>query len=183
MLFRSFIHRRKFGTIWSDEDKFRPKEFIRGLLIFFVLFGIAHFITYAVNPSDYKFVFNADQFFIFLPAALIMVPIQTLSEEMFFRGYLYQAFGIAFRKKWMALIISSIFFGLFHFGNPEMAIDPWKMGFVYIGSGFMIGLCVMFSKGIEFGWGFHLINNLYLSLIVTWPGRSEERRVGKECRL
>jgi membrane protease YdiL (CAAX protease family) len=85
---------------------------------------------------------------------------------------LYQGIGLATKNKWLALLFSASIFGLFHFGNSEMIIDFWKMGIIYIGSGVMIGMSVMLSKGIEFGWGFHLINNLYLSTISTFPGSS-----------
>ncbi len=166
------IHRRKFGTLWSDQDTFRWKHFLWGIGISVVLFISADLLIHYLSPGDHKWVFNPSRFFIFLPVALLFIPIQTCSEELFFRGYLYQMFGMAFKNKWLALIISGIIFGAFHFGNQEMGISFWKMAIVYIGSGIMIGLSVLLSKGIEFGWGFHLVNNMYLTLITTFPGSS-----------
>jgi len=166
------IHRRKFGTLWSDEDRFRPKEFIKGLVFSIILFSLSDFIVNHNTPGYMTWVFNPDKFWIFLPFALIFIPIQTLAEELIFRGHFYQTFGLVTKNKWVSLVICSVIFGALHFTNAEMGIDAWKVGAVYIGSGLLIGFTVLISKGIEFGWAFHLVNNLYLSTIVTFPGSS-----------
>jgi membrane protease YdiL (CAAX protease family) len=167
-----FIHKRKFGTLWSDQDRFRGKNFWLGIFISLILFVVSDLVIHAMDPGYHTWVFDPKKFWIYLPFALLLIPLQTLSEELFFRGYLYQTAGLLSKNKWMALIISASVFGLFHFGNTEMSMGFWKMGIIYIGSGVMIGLSVMISKGIEFGWGFHLVNNLYLSTISTFPGSS-----------
>jgi membrane protease YdiL (CAAX protease family) len=167
-----FIHRRKFSTLWSDQDRFRWKDFLLGISISIVLFFTADYLVYLTDPTYHTWVFKPEKFWAYLPVALLFIPLQTLSEELFFRGYLYQTAGLATKNKWTALLISATVFGVFHFGNTEMSMGFWKMGIIYIGSGLMIGLSVMFSKGIEFGWGFHLVNNLYLSTISTFPGSS-----------
>lgn len=167
-----FFHRRKFATLWSDEDRFRSKEFFAGVFISLLIFVSSDLISYLISPSGHQWVFESKKYFIFLPLALIFIPIQTLAEELFFRGYIYQSIGLATKNVWLAWGISGILFGLFHFGNVEMDMGFWKLAIVYIGSGLMIGLSVLLSKGIEFGWGFHLINNLYLSVITNFPGGS-----------
>lgn len=172
IFFIRVIHRRKFGTIWSDEDKFRPKEFLKGLVFSVMLFSLSDVIINYNTPGYFTWVFNPDRFWPYLPLAIIFIPIQTLAEELVFRGHFYQAFGLATKNKWVSLVICSVIFGALHFTNSEMGIDAWKVGTVYIGSGFLIGFTVLISKGIEFGWAFHLINNLYLSTIVTFPGSS-----------
>jgi len=178
-----FIQRRKFSSLWSDENRFRSKNFWIAVFISLLLFGGSDLIIHFADPTYHTWVFDAKKFWIYLPFALILIPIQTLSEELFFRGYLYQTVGLgtnylnkelswSLNSKWVALIISAIIFGVFHFGNAEMSMGFWKMATIYIGSGLMIGLSVIISKGIEFGWGFHLVNNLYLSTISTFPGSS-----------
>jgi membrane protease YdiL (CAAX protease family) len=167
-----FIHRRRFATLWSDQDRFRTKEFLKGLFISLALFVLADLVIHYFQPNYHQWVFNPAKFWIYLPFALVLIPLQTLSEELFFRGYLYQSIGMGTKNPWIALLISATIFGLFHFGNTEMSISFWKMGIIYIGSGVMIGMSVLLSKGIEFGWGFHLVNNLYLSTISTFPGSS-----------
>jgi membrane protease YdiL (CAAX protease family) len=167
-----FIHKRKFGTLWSDRDKFRIKDFLKGLISSILIFAISDLLMHQFDPGYHTWAFNANQFWTFLPFAIIFVPLQTLAEEALFRGHLYQAVGLATKNKWTALVICSVIFGVFHFGNSEMGINFWKMGLIYIGTGFMIGLTVVFSKGIEFGWAFHLVNNMYLTIIVTFPTSS-----------
>lgn len=167
-----FFHRRPFSSLWSDEGRFRGKEFLAGVGISLVIFISSDVIAYFLSPQDHQWVFEPAKYFAFLPLALIFIPVQTLAEELFFRGYIYQGVGLATKNAWLAWLISGVLFGLFHFGNVEMDMGFWKLGIVYIGSGLMIGLSVLLSKGIEFGWGFHLVNNLYLSIITNFPGGS-----------
>jgi uncharacterized protein len=180
-----YIHRRNTRTLWSEQEKFRWLDFLKGAGITLLLMGIAHGSILLFSPGEYKWVFDPVKFYPFMVVVLIFVPLQTLSEEMFFRGYLYQGFGTAFNyfnrernasinSKWVSFLLTGICFGAFHFNNPEMGINLWKVAVVYIGSGLMIGLSVLLTGGIEYGWGYHLVNNLFAFLFVTFPGSASD---------
>ncbi|WP_109434910.1 MULTISPECIES: CPBP family intramembrane glutamic endopeptidase [Aquimarina] len=141
--------------------------------IFFIFILMASFIiistliVYFVTPENYEINFKPIPFLILTAIALILVPIQTSFEEYFFRGYLMQGLGLAFRNKWMPLFLTSILFGVMHIANPEVdKIGPILMIY-YIGTGLFLGIITLMDEGIELALGFHAANNLVTVLLVT----------------
>jgi membrane protease YdiL (CAAX protease family) len=98
---------------------------------------------------------------------VILIPIQTCTEEFLFRGYLLQGMAVLFRNKWLPLLLSSLFFGMMHYDNPE--ID--KLGEVllvyYCLTGLFLGVITLMDNGLELSMGFHTANNLVTAILVT----------------
>ena len=97
--------------------------------------------------------------------------IQTSTEEFIFRAYLPQGITRFTPRFWLPWIIPAVVFGLLHSLNPE--VDTY--GFIltipfYIGFGLLLGWITLRSRSLELALGLHLANNLYASLIVTFPG-------------
>jgi uncharacterized protein len=89
---------------------------------------------------------------------------------LIFRGYLTQAFGLLGRGIWLAWIVPALMFGLLHGVNPEIeAFGFSTMMVYYIGMGLFLGWITLKSKGLELAVGLHVANNLYASLMVTFP--------------
>ncbi|RZK10905.1 MAG: CPBP family intramembrane metalloprotease, partial [Flavobacterium sp.] len=106
-------------------------------------------------------------FAILLVIGILMIPIQTSTEEYIFRGYLIQGFANLSRNKWFPLVMTSLIFGLLHIANPEVG----KMGYIimiyYIGTGFFLGIITLMDEGLELALGFHAANNLIGALLIT----------------
>ena len=96
-----------------------------------------------------------------------MIPIQTSAEELLFRGYLLQGFGVLFKNRWLPLILTSVLFGGLHYANPE--VDQFGLGimFYYIGTGFFLGIITLVDEGLELALGFHAANNLFGALLMS----------------
>ena len=75
-------------------------------------------ISYFSNPSDFQWNFDPQAFAILFLIAIVLVPLQTSAEELFFRGYLMQGFGQVFKYRIFPLLITSLLFGFMHLGNP-----------------------------------------------------------------
>lgn len=90
----------------------------------------------------------------FLLAVLIGSPLQAAAEEVFFRGYLMQAFGAASGSKWVALVASSVLFALFH-GVQNPALFAHRLAF-----GLVAGGLVLAVGGLEAGIAAHIVNNV-----------------------
>lgn len=166
-----FFHQLKLGYFWSAIGKFRFKHFLLGFLITLVLQGGYITYTYFTSPEEFTWNFQPKEFYWLVFIAIIIVPIQTLAEEVFFRGYIYQQLGFLVKNKWIAWIVSGVFFGCMHLLNPEVSEFGFgKMALVYIGTGLMIGLSIMFTEGLEFAWGYHLVNNFILTVFISFPG-------------
>lgn len=156
---------------WREVTTGRPRTDWGRLLFSFALWSaftiVTTLITYYTNPENFVVNFKPIPFLILTVIAVIMIPIQTSTEEYIFRGYLMQGFAILARNRWFPLLMTSIIFGTLHFSNPEVG----KMGPIimiyYIGTGLFLGVVTLMDDGMELSLGFHAANNLMGALLVT----------------
>ncbi len=169
LITNKLIHNKEIGYVFSAFGKIRWKRFFTAILIGLILFSIAEVIIYLLNPSNYILTFDATTFFPILLITVLIIPLQAGFEEMFFRGYLMQGVGNLFNSRLLALLITSVGFGLLHLSNPE--IDKYGVGNTlpfYIVFGILAGIIVIMDNGLELAWGLHTINNIYSSLVVSF---------------
>ena len=122
-------------------------------------------------PGNYAWSFNLASFLPFAILSLLLIPIQSSTEELIFRSYLMQGFGLLSRRPWLPLGISSIAFALLHIANPEvMSYGLGTMMAFYLSMGLLLGWVTLRSGGLEAALGLHAANNLYAALFVTFPG-------------
>ena len=88
-------------------------------------------------------------------------------EEVLFRGYLMQGFGTWFKKSFVALLLTSVIFGLLHGLNPEVEKLGWISMVYYIGTGLVLGIFTLMDEGTELALGFHAANNIVAAVLVT----------------
>ena len=132
-----------------------------GVTIIQLLFGCL------IAPEEYVFNFKLQTFLPLLFLGILLIPIQTSAEELLFRGYLLQGFGVLFKNRWLPLILTSVLFGGLHYANPE--VDQFGLGimFYYIGTGFFLGIITLVDEGLELALGFHAANNLFGALLMS----------------
>lgn len=162
-----FVHQLS----WTEATTSRPKfDWNRAFFAFGVV-GVVSIITtilgYYLAPEDYVWNFNAEKFAILFVIAVLLVPIQTTWEELFFRSYMMQGLGLMAKSRAVPFIITSIIFGGMHVFNPEIAKMGYIVMFWYIGTGFLLGLFTLMDEGTELAIGFHAANNLFIALLVT----------------
>jgi len=165
-----FIHHRKFISFVTTKSKINWFRILKGAGVWLFILGIVTIISFLIDPKGYQFTFNPNTFGILLIISLITFPIQASFEELFFRGYLMQAFGLLSKKPIIPLLSTSIIFGLVHVMNgSNMTIS----GFPVIEAaiiGLMLGIITLGEDSIETATGIHIINNLYAALIVSAQG-------------
>ena len=160
LLFKPF-HKRERMTLISGDKRFRFSHFFLGVAGYAVIVGLLTTVSLLISSeTDITFHFDGSQYFIFVILAIILVPFQTGCEELIFRGYLMQGFGLCTKSKIWPLVITSVSFGLMHSVNPEV----FEYGFfkaipVFIFMGAMLGFFTIVDDGLEFSWGIHFINN------------------------
>ena len=122
---------------------------------------------YYTNPHDFVYNFKPIPFLILAIISIVLIPIQTSTEEYVFRGYLMQGFALLAKNRWFPLLMTSLIFGSMHIANPEVG----KMGYIilvyYIGTGFFLGIITLMDEGMELALGFHAANNLVGALLIT----------------
>jgi uncharacterized protein len=171
LLIRTF-HKRPFLSAITSRVKLDKQRIFFGMLVWFVILaGSTAIDALILNPDDYIVTFNGRQFIPLVIIALIFLPFQIGFEEIFFRGYLYQAMGQLFRYPVLAWIVTSVMFGLIHGGNPEIKeYGFWVMMPSYILLGMFLGIVTILDDGLELALGIHFINNFFLAVGVNYAG-------------
>lgn len=155
---------RSFMTLRPAIDR---KRFALGFLVWMVIAGIPILIDMQLNASHYKWNFQPANFILLCCIALIMLPLQTLFEEVLLRGFFLQFFGTRFRKGIVGLIGTGLIFCALHLSNSEVTNLGWGAIFFYLFSGWMTALVTTMDDGIEISWGFHTANNVIGIVLFT----------------
>ena len=138
--------RRRPGTVWSGDGRFRWDYARRALLVALpvTLLSFLPILRNGFSPAP-----NA---LLMLGLAVILVPLQSVTEEVIFRSLLPQVFGRWLRSPWLAYLPSIPLFVAGHTYN-------W-IGLVDI---FVFAVCLsvltVITNGIEYGCVIHACNN------------------------
>lgn len=162
-----FLHRYSIRSLTTSRS---TVDWNRISFSFFLWLGINIFVfgvMFWMNPDDYQLQFNWASFLMLFILTIILVPIQTSFEEYFFRGYLLQFIAFLSKNRAVALILTSVIFGLMHMGNPEVGDLGAGLMIYYIGSGLFLGIMTLMDDGLELALGFHAANNIIGALLVT----------------
>ena len=165
------LHKRPLMSIINPAGKIAWKRVFLSALVWFLLAGLSDIILGFFDPANYVFTFDLNQFAPYFLLAIILVPIQTTTKEMIFRGYLAQWIGRYSRHLWVPLVVPSLVFTLLHGLNPEvLTYGAWLTLPFYFGIGLLLGWITLRFGGLELAIGLHAANNLYAVLMVTFPG-------------
>ncbi len=162
-----YVHQQSLLSLTTSRKKVDWSRvlFIFTLMSLFII--ISTYAAYLVKPEIYEVNFEPTSFIILACVSLVLIPIQTSFEEYLFRGYLMQGLGLAFRNKWLPLILTSVLFGVMHAANPEVEKIGAILMVYYIGTGLFLGIITLMDEGLELALGFHAANNLITVLLVT----------------
>lgn len=97
-----------------------------------------------VNPLSYM-----------LPAIAMAIS-SSVFEELLFRGVLFLAVE-KWLGSWLALVVSSLVFGLTHLFNPQATIEGAL--FIAVEAGILLGAAVMLTRRLWLSIGFHMAWN------------------------
>ena len=161
------LHQRSFLSLITSRDRVDYKKILFSFFLWGTVSALMVIFDYMMSPEDYLWNFKPLTFLILLLISVVMIPLQTSMEELIFRGYLMQGFGVLFKNRWMPLLITSILFGLLHIWNPEIDKLGIHLIWYYIGTGLFLGVITLMDEGIELALGFHAANNLVTALLVT----------------
>ncbi|OKH40511.1 hypothetical protein NIES2119_02550 [[Phormidium ambiguum] IAM M-71] len=162
-----FIHQRAFITLITPKIEIKISRIMQGFLLWLILLGVACAIEYFLFPQSYQLNYNSSKFLTFLPFALILTPIQTSVEELFFRGYIMQTVGLITRISWIPIWFSSLIFAALHLGNPEIESSFYILAGFYLVLAFFLALITVKDDSLELALGVHAANNLFTILLVN----------------
>lgn len=167
LIWVKFVHKQSLVSLITSRRKVDWQRIFYSFFLWAIaLVGIT-LISYLTDAESYTIQFEWSKFLGLFLIAVMLVPIQTSFEELFFRGYFMQGTYMMFGKRMISLVLTSVIFGLMHAGNPEVeALGPQIM-IMYIGSGFFLGILTLFDEGTELALGYHAANNLIGCLLLT----------------
>lgn len=151
------LQAKRFGDIIGS---WRWRAFGLGAGLWLGVQLLATLIDYATTPGDFRVTASAATG-VLAVAALFGLAIQTFMEEFIFRGIVTQAILLATRRPMVTAMISGAVFGALHIpnGTPQ-ALEATAFGVV-------TALIAVRTGGLAFGWGLHLVNNLYGAVVVV----------------
>jgi membrane protease YdiL (CAAX protease family) len=162
------IHTRPLRTLITGEARIRWRRVWLGAAIWFAIAALIALTEALLYPGRYVLTFQPFALAVFTVLALLLIPIQTSSEELFFRGYLLQGMGLRLKNKWVLSFLNGLLFFLPHTANPEMATDALLVGLGYAVFGFFLALITLQDNGMELALGMHAGNNLFAALFANY---------------
>jgi membrane protease YdiL (CAAX protease family) len=164
-----FVHHRPFRTLITPRKRVDWVRFGQGFLLFGALLILITVIEALLYPGRYQFALNLGRFLPFLIVGLILIPIQTASEELLFRGYSMQGLSLLVRSPILVALTSGLIFTLPHLANPELSAGFWLVAPQYFVVGLALAVITLKDNGLELALGVHTVNNLFVGLVATFP--------------
>ncbi len=165
-----WLHGRPVKTLFRPEGQFDWGKLFLSAALWFGLTALSDVVLSILQPGNYRWTFDPLQSLPYFVIALLLIPLQTSTEEIFFRGYLTQWMGGFGKNIALPLIVPSLFFALLHVANPEVGeYGFWLTMPFYLGIGLLLGWITLRSQGLELALGLHAANNLYAAIFVTFP--------------
>jgi len=164
------IHKKPFTSIVTSYEKVRFGRIFFAFTVWGILIVTSTLIGYYTDKDAVTLQFDPLNFFMLLLVSVILMPIQTSTEEFIFRGYLVQGLSMIFKNGIIPVLITSLIFGLVHMYNPEAKAFGWHIMLPYYSLfGLFLGILTLLDEGLELALGIHCANNLISSLLVTSP--------------
>jgi len=164
------IHRRSLLSLATARPRLRLGRVLQGFGVWWALCCLSALVDYALAPASYELRWDPGLVFAFLPLALLLTPIQTTAEELFFRGYLIQGLSRASRNPLLLACGSGFLFVLPHLANPEMGVNPILLILIYFLTGVFLAVISLRDGTLELAIGVHAANNLFSAVAVTFEG-------------
>lgn len=160
----------RIRRLFASGVKFRMWRVWWGALVWIVVMAGPALVAVAVAPETYQTSFDIQAFLPYAIIAVLLLPVQTTAEELFFRGWLIQGLSQRYSNIWLLSLVSAVVFALPHLANPEAsgALIPAMVGYAMVG--FALAWVTVRDRSLEIAIGAHAANNLFAALIVGYEG-------------
>lgn len=164
------FHRRPLRSIITPTEQIDWKRIGVGTAAWMGLMLATLGVEALITPEELAITFEWKPFLYLLLLAGTLIPIQASVEELVMRGYIMQGAARGLKSGWAAVLVSSMVFGLLHWANPEVAsFGASLMMAYYMGFGAFMALIALADDRLELAMGVHIGNNLFGTVIVTFP--------------
>jgi uncharacterized protein len=163
------LHRRGLRTLVTPAPTVRWRRVGEGFGLWLLLAIVATGLEVVLHPNAFTWQGVIPGRYIgFVLLALLLTPIQTSTEELFFRGYLLQGLGRAIKRPWVLSVINGLLFAFPHYANPEVTRDPVLLMLFFFGMGAFFTWVTLRDGTAELVLGAHAANNLFVALLINY---------------
>lgn len=165
------VHKKQFIHLIKPSERLNWSKLLFCFSLWIGLTLIFELGLHFMGMNKYSFQFDIWTFLPLLLISILILPLQTSFEELFFRGYYLQGLGLIFKNKWIPLIITSVLFGMVHSFNPEVVkYGFYNMQIYYISVGLFLGVLTVLDDSLEIALGIHAATNFYGACLVGYEG-------------
>ena len=167
------VHKLPLTALHTAFAKFRWSRALQAFIIMWLVLGTYGFIMSRFSDNPPNFVFDAERFLPYAILSLLLLPIQSATEEIVVRGYMNKGLIHWFGNKWVVFTLTSGLFMALHLANPEAQAGaaagnlPIVMS-GYFFFGFAMCLMVLIDDGLESAIGVHAGNNTFAAIFVNY---------------
>lgn len=155
-LWGKFLEDLPFRALGAAFSKNWLKDLVWGLVIGALSLILACVV--AVSFGGLSFEFNRNHgtaaILLTLGVSAAVFTVAAAFEEAFFRGYMLQTFARA-RLAWLAIVLTSVFFALAHYGNPgatAFSVLNTALAGVWLGVAYLKTRNLWFPFGVHLAW-------------------------------
>ena len=165
------IHRRTLLGLITPDPGVDWRRMAQGAGVWLVIAAALTVTEHLIFPGRYTLSFNPERFFVFLGLVLLLTPVQCAAEELVFRGYAMQGFGLLTRRPVLIAVAGSLAFIAPHLLNPEVARHGVLiMAANYFAIGLLLSTVTLRDGRLELAIGLHTANNVFLALVANYEG-------------
>jgi len=167
----TFLHRRSPLTLVTGRRSVDWGRVGTGLGLWFALAVLASLVGFLLDPSAFSLGSNLAAFLPFALLALVLTPIQTTAEEVFFRGYLVQGASLLSPNFLFLAVASGVLSMLPHLlANPELDSNFVLVALYYFAFGAFFAWVSLRDGKLELAIGAHAANYLFGAIVLGFEG-------------
>jgi hypothetical protein len=161
-----WLHRRPWRSFITAKPCFDWALFARSASAMLLLALLSLGLTLLLSPQELRFSPNWGEVVAFAPLALVTLPLQCLTEEIFFRGYVFQLVGRLTRLMPVRILVPALLFTAAHSANPEAQYNFLWASADYLLLALYLGAISVKANGLEASLGAHFAINVNGAVLV-----------------
>jgi uncharacterized protein len=164
----AWVQQRPLLTLVTPRPRFDWRRAWQGFTACFAISGLAFAVECLLYPGRYALNPEMGRALAFVPAVLLLTPLQAATEELVFRGYLMQSMRTFTRSPLVIVAVSSLLFMLPHLWNPE-AQHGVLIVLLYVLIAVFLAAVTLRDGRMELAIGAHAAINVFIALVASYP--------------
>jgi len=161
------LHKRSIGSLFGPRAKVWNDFLIAAALVLAVNAALMAVISFWVTPIPNL---NFTLWLTLLPLSILGLLVQTVAEELVFRGYLQQQLAAKFRSPLIWMLLPSLGFAMLHYDPETAGGNTWL---IVAATGLFALIAADLTRitgSLGAAWGLHFANNLWAIVFFAVDG-------------